>query len=163
MNVAYKGSRPATAAFSLVEITISLGILAFALTGIISLTLVALKTSNSSQTQVEVANLMTTIIESRRAAPLAPQSSQADFVLPPIDQPTRSAQSGQIVTDHLFLDQTGRQVTESDNPRFRMSYRISPAEQNIVNVYVALSRPWNETDLSKTSELYEVSTYFLLP
>ncbi len=77
--------------FTLVEVTLALGIVAFALVALMGLFVAGLRSEKDSSYYIRVGNLATRMITERRDNPLQaspnPAASDRPFLLPPLDAP----------------------------------------------------------------------------
>jgi uncharacterized protein (TIGR02598 family) len=103
--------RPFSAGFSLVEVTLALGIAAFCLIALFGLLPLGIQTNQSSISQTAAASLLSSVVADLRAAPkTSPTSSQYDIIFG--------------TAKVLYFDAEGREVTPTDlaaNPRYRLT------------------------------------------
>ncbi len=145
MKVRPLAARPAvkTAGFSLVEVTLALGIVAFALVAIVGLLAGGLQNGSEARAEVDMANLATAIIGERRAAPTA---TIPDPILPPLDDATKSpviTAGGQPYRDTVYLTEDGEPTTSAAEKFYRLDYALSrnPTER-LAEIYLSLVTPW---------------------
>ena len=150
----------AFSAFSLIEVTLSLGILAFALLAIFGLLSNGLLVSKQARTEMLAAQVASSILAERRVTPLAALTNNP---LPPL-----TTSSGGLKS--TTLDRSGK--PSSSEPYFSLFYEvepldtINPQDSRVARVYLALAHPVQTgasfTDLAKAGERYETSTYIRL-
>ena len=111
--------RKAVFAFSLVEVTLALGIAAFALLAIFGQLPVGLRTSRDSIAQTGAANVIAAVAEDLRAAPSTATTSSMFAINIP------SNTTSTTVT--LFLTEQGQYSTSlSPNSRYRVNITFNP-------------------------------------
>jgi uncharacterized protein (TIGR02598 family) len=130
-----------TAAFSLVEVTLALGIAAFCLLVLLGLLPTSLKTQQSSIQQTTANSIISQIFSDLRAdlrlpPGLASHETESGF------QPPLHGHWLQMMTpDTLYFTQEGKPVNSGDDiPVFRatITYRSSPAETtSLANITVS--------------------------
>jgi len=103
--------RPFSGAFSLVEVTLALGVAAFCLIALFGLLPLGLQTNQSSISQTAAASMLSSVVADLRATPKTnPTSSQYDITFG--------------TAKVLYFDAEGRDVAPTDpaaNPRYRLS------------------------------------------
>lgn len=109
------------AAFSLVEVTLAIGIVAFALIPIVALLPVGLKSAGDSTSESQAVNLLNSISADRLATPYTLPSTR--FNLPALS-PTPAA----AVTGFFGIADDEQYVAAADiaQARYRITYRIVP-------------------------------------
>lgn len=149
-------------AFSLIEVTLSLGIVAFALVALFGLLSNGLSLSQGARNEMLAAQIASSILAERRAAP---DATLANNPLPPLTASTNGLQS----TD---LDRAGRPTTS--DPYFTLIYEVAPLdasnplESRAVRVFLALAHPARSSGgsfatLAKAEGTFETTTYVRLP
>jgi len=153
-------------AFSLVEVTLALGVFVFAGFALIGLLGVVVRGSHDSKEQMQAATIMESICSTRRATPLANLSAR-NFPLPPLGT------SASILSAPIGLTWDGVQTTSGvadPAARFGMIYSIvapsgyttmvSPGQ---AIVYICIYWPPQASPTAGATGRFEVSTSFLLP
>lgn len=155
LAVSPTSSHPARG-FSLAEVTIALGLVAFALVALFGLLSTALQVSKKSKTELQAAQIAFTLLTTRRAAPLV---ELAEHPLPPLNQTNSGIRQ-------KWLDRSGRVVSSRNDAYFGVSYEIEPISENTAKVYLAVMRPplegANYEPLNKAEESFETTTYVRL-
>lgn len=152
---------PATAsrkAFSLVEVTLALGVAAFVLVAILGLLSNGIQMSHQSKAELQSAQVASSLLAIRRAAPTL---ELPDCPLPILTNAVPTLQS-------LLLDRAGRKVSSLDKGYYSMFYTIEPLGGRTARVYLSLTHPPvpNAAEgyraISKAEEFYETTTYVRL-
>jgi uncharacterized protein (TIGR02598 family) len=106
--------RAFSAGFSLVEVTLALGVAAFCLIALFGLLPLGIQTNQSSISQTAAASILSSVVADLRATPkTSPTSSQYSITF-----------EGATV---LYFDAEGRDVTPTDpaaNPRYRLTIKF---------------------------------------
>jgi type II secretory pathway pseudopilin PulG len=165
---------PDRAAFSLVEVTLAIGLVAFALVALVGLLSSTLRTGTESTEEMQAANVASRILGERRAAPLA---SQPDIVLPPLND----AQKSPVVNDPgdtnvgyrgtEYLTREGDLAASEAERTYRLDYRIARDKRGrLATVFVSLVTPWQSSpaELASTSQAvqrtrFECVSYMPVP
>jgi type II secretory pathway pseudopilin PulG len=116
-------------AFSLVELTLTLGIAAFCLIAVLGLMPVGVQTNRNATSQTAAANITAAVIADVRATPKATTTSAQFGINIPTDPTTgvdpttcqRCASCWNSETQTLYLDTAG-QVTTAGNGRYRVTF-----------------------------------------
>src|SRR6266699_981445 len=137
-----KRSQPETAAFSLVEVTLALGVAAFALLAIMGMLPMSLKTQQSSIQQTTANQIISQIFSDLRADVLLPPG-QASKACPDPPDPNQPCQWDQLhghwrnvaTPDTLYFTNEAKQTgTINGSPpqdavfRAKITYRFPPTE-----------------------------------
>jgi len=140
--------------FSLVEVMIALGVVVFALVALCGLLSSGLKVARQAKTELFAAQIASSILAERRAAPLAAMS--AVNALPPLSNSTAGLQN-------VRLDRSGKVAAGAGDAYYSLLYEIIPSDEGIARVFVALIHPpqtaGNYTAIPKAEEHYETTTY----
>ena len=146
------------AAFSLVEVTMALGITAFCLLSLLSLLSVGMKSNRESREIVDASATASLLLEVRRSAPLLTTGALANWAIPAIPSGVTVATN----TTPLLIDTEGRVVTQ--NPAFALTYRLQRVAANspLCKVFLRLSTPARATQASSQTH-YEVVTSIRVP
>ncbi len=140
-------------AFSLVEVTIALGIVVFALVALFGLLSNGLKVSRQARTELMAAQVASAILAERRAAPTAALTGN------PIGPLTNSTP---LLAANL--SRTGR-VTSTD-PYYTLRYQVEILSPRLCRIFLALSHPArggsSYDELAKAEESYETTSYLRL-
>lgn len=133
---------------------IALGVAVFTLIALCGLLSNGLKVARQAKTELFAAQVASTILAERRAAPTAPM---ATCPLPPLT--FTNVTSGLRIA---LLNQAGKSASGSD-AYYSLLYEIAPAGDGIARVFLALSHPPRaEADYSaiaKSEENFETTTY----
>jgi uncharacterized protein (TIGR02598 family) len=105
-------------AFSLVEVTLALGVAAFCLLAIFGLLPVGLNSNKTSVEQTAAASLARAFVADLRATPIT-SSTTATFG---ITFPTSTS----VVYSTIWLDESGAKVTTADSPKYRAYITLTP-------------------------------------
>lgn len=139
--------------FSLVEVMIALGVVVFALVALCGLLSSGLKVARQAKTELFAAQVASSLLAERRAAPLAVMS--ATHALPPL---TNATQSLRAVT----LNRSGK-VASGSEAYYSLFYEIVPSDEGVARVFLALVHPpqsaANYQSIPKGEDHYEVTTY----
>lgn len=145
-------------AFSLVEVTISLGICSVAMVSILGLFVVGLQLSGESAGRVEAANLATSLLRERLVAPEdATLSARLPAISSSVPQETE-----------WFVNDSGQSVTEAE-ARYSLRFTTSilaggsssaPELPVLVSVTLALAWPASAPADSPLVDQVEVTTAF---
>jgi type II secretory pathway pseudopilin PulG len=143
---------PETAAFSLVEVTLALGVAAFALLAIMGMLPTSLKTQQASIQQTTANQIISTIFSALRADVRLPPG-QASKVCPDPPDPNQPCQWSNLhghwrdraVPDTLYFTQEAKQTgTINGSPpadavfRAKITYRFPPSETtSLANITVS--------------------------
>jgi uncharacterized protein (TIGR02598 family) len=153
-----------TVAFSLVEIVLAMGIIAFALIVLFALLPVGLKSNTDSIGESQAVNLMQALIADRQAT--AYTNASSIYNLPALNNVTTSS------TGTLFLKEDG--VTTNANPinaRYQVNYTLYPAAYLFAQAtnYPATSVPmpvsmdfivsWPAAATNRASSVESVATF----
>lgn len=131
------------AAFSLTEVVLALGLVAFVLVGILGLFTTGLRSVTDSERRIEAANLASALINQRVAQP---NQVIAGSPLPVIELsalPTNAAGSTQSLG---FVDGDGKVVSQPGAARFRI-----------------VSKVWRDTTFSTNSDLVRLQVQLSWP
>lgn len=121
--------------FSLVEVTLAIGVFAFVIVAVIALYSLALDYMGKSQHELQSANLMTRVVDDYRRLFLNQEPSS--FGLPdPVGLPVASSTSGQV-----FLDGLGG-VTSSADALYRLRFRVERLEGEDARLRLHLLFAW---------------------
>lgn len=158
-RVFHKHSVRSRGAFSLVELVLALGIIAFAGMALLGLFSVGLNNNQTASEELEAAMIAESLLATRRVLPVA----QIDCALPPIN-----AESVITPDDGVYLTVEGTITNDPDQARFRMSYSVEPWSEpgqiakRTSRVHLSLS--WPAAARSGTAQgRLEVTTVFTLP
>lgn len=155
---AFEVSRSAVASssriqgFSLIEVMIALGVAVFTLIALCGLLSTGLKVARQAKTELFAAQVGSTILSERRAAPLADMPSCPLPVL-------TNAPAG---LQRALLNEAGKTASASD-AYYSLLYEIAPVGDGTARVFLALSHPPQTGNtyqaISKGEENYEATTY----
>jgi type II secretory pathway pseudopilin PulG len=151
-----------TAAFTLVEIVFSLGLVVFVLVALLGLLGSGVRDVGESEKRIEVANLATTLLEARLATPAATNaiSPLPPLVLKDLPKSTASALTGTKIID------AGAASADGKPGAYQLTYRIwrdvtAFADSQLVRFDIVLSWP-AQANASKTGNRYELHTATIL-
>lgn len=126
--------RPGFAGFSLVEVVMALGILAFAITALLGAFAVGMNTDRESIEELEATHILQSIIAERRANPTL---TNTNMLLPVL-----SSDSDRSSTNAISLDEIGRMQPGTRNGKFGLLYRVTTAPNtNSASIYCAIYWP----------------------
>ncbi len=119
------GSEAQVRAFTLVEVTLALGMAAISLIAIFALLPVGLQTSYSAAEQTASNDILVTVIADLRAtAPTSPPGNDATSAQFGINIPGNSGGAGSTVA--LYFDSQGRVLPSPDGSRYRLTVTFLP-------------------------------------
>lgn len=134
-------------AFSLVEVTLAIGLVAFVLVALVGLLSGGLRISAESGEELQAANVVSRILGERRAAPL---SDRPELILPPLDDNTRAPvvagdpgnpNAGYRGTEYLTRE--GEPAATTNDRFYRLDYRVARDPQGrLAVVALSLITPW---------------------
>ncbi len=140
--------------FSLIEVMIALGVVVFALVALCGLLSSGLKVARQAKTELFAAQVASSLLAERRAAPLA--TMPATHPLPPLTNSPAGLQTA-------LLDRSGRVASSGSQAYYSLFYEIVPSNEGIARVFVALVHPpqssGNYQAIPKAEENYETTTY----
>lgn len=141
--------------FSLVEVVIALGILAFTITALLGMLVVGMNTDRETIEELEATHILQTIFNERRANP---KLDDDHLLLPRLDQTaTRNA------ANPLSVDEIGRPLPEVRAGKFGLVYRITPDPASNTSVlYCAIFWPGRATPENAQGRV-EMATRIALP
>lgn len=155
-------------AFSLVEVVLVIGIISFAVIGMVGLWGVGLQTSSNSSETVAAANLAALMINQRRLAPVDnsanPSVTGSSFALPSLDKFSDLTVSGSAV----YVGANGLLATGVSQSSYGLIYTITPQTPppnvylKTTNVYILLYWP-PQAAFKNAAGRYEITTQILLP
>lgn len=149
--------------FSLIEVVIAIGLVAFCLMALLGLFSVGLGQSRDSSQTVQAAHLMTRIISERTARAVI---ADPDLALPRLDQAADTLGSATPV----YLNSDGLRIASAQDAAFQLNYRVvvpsvsdaNTALRKISRSWVSLSWPAGSTVTDLTSA-YEMTFLHTLP
>ena len=151
-----------SAAFTLVEVVVALGIFTFAIMAIVGLFVVGIHTNKESSDQIQAANLASLLISTRRAIPT---NSIANFALPPLNVAFSS--SGTYLTNTAGVASDGTTGTASESPAYNLYYQVGTNNitgTHLARVYLMLWWPIGAAmPTNNPGARYELSTQVALP
>ncbi len=125
-------SRPSSArAFTLVEVTLALGIAVFCLVVVFGLLNVGINTGSASIEQTNATDILSMVASDLRAAPTPSIDSSGNPVAPGANSPVYNLSipvNGRNATalGPIALDATGQKVTDTAIPRYQLDGMITP-------------------------------------
>lgn len=149
------GQQPRQDGFSLIEVTLALGIAAFALVPIVALLPVGLKSAGNSFDESRAVNLLNAVVADRRATPYV--NGSAIFGLPPLTSALTAPVTGDFgVSD----DDKVIAMTDIAKARYRVTYRVMPPVAGGANPYVIRIRvSWPAQNANSPEALEIVAAY----
>ncbi len=132
--------------FSLVEVTLALGIAAFCLVAVFGLLSVGLNTSNTSVEQTIATNFLSSVASDLRTAPNPPptKGQATTTTVYKIAIPATSSTAGAAQTQ--YLDANGQPTTSLLNASYDLTVQVQPgAGRNAAIAHVTLSWPATPT------------------
>jgi len=128
------GHRPDSGGFSLVEVVMALGILAFAITALLGAFAVGMNTDRESIEELEATHILQSIIAERRANPTL---TNTNMLLPVLN--TNSIRTSY---NAISLDEIGRVQQGARNGKFGLLYSVAPSPNtNSASIYCAIYWP----------------------
>jgi hypothetical protein len=125
--------------FSLVEVTLAMGLLTFVLAGLVGLLASGLQTSKASSEDVTAAHFAAAVIEQRRSAPL---STATNMILPALNDAVKCPTSG-VYRGIAYLTREGAPSGSVDDRYYRVDYLLSrDAAGRIATLHLSLLTPW---------------------
>ncbi len=159
-----KPFRVGLAAFSLVEVVLAMGIIAFALIVLLGLLPVGLKSNNDSLGESQAVNLMQALIADRQAT--AYSTNSAVYNLPALTNITAQ------VTGQLFIMEDAVTTNAQPTPaRYRVTYTVYPSNSiypAATNypvtgppqpVFISFKVSWPAAQTNQTSDVETVATF----
>ena len=120
------GTKAQVRAFTLVEVTLALGMAAISLIAIFALLPVGLQTSYRATEQTASNDILAAVIADLRATtPTSPRGNSAISAQFGIDIPGNSGGAGSTVT--LYFDSQGRVLPSPDGSRYRLTVMFPPS------------------------------------
>ena len=142
------------AAFTLVEVVVALGIVAFGLTVLVGLLPTGLKSNRDSIEESQAVNVMYSVIADRQSTPLDQVS--AIYQLPALENVTSQIQAS------LLLTEDGEVTPQLDDARYRIEYTVRPSPGSHQPVVMAVRISWPATQVDRPSAIETIAT-FLVP
>jgi len=149
--------------FSLIEVTIAMGVVAFTLVALLGLLSTGLKVARQAKGELIAAQVASSLLNERRSAPLAQLDNN------PLPQLTNSTASLQ----QALLDRSGLKTASTADAYYSVFYDVkldtnsAGTSTNGARIYLALTHPAQTgsgyTNIAKASERYETTTYIRLP
>ena len=152
------------AAFSLVEVVFSMGVVVFAGFALIGLLGMGIQNTRSARMELQAATLSEALCSTRRAAPTndftSPTGPQPNFPLPVLNT---SANNLSAPTP-IYLTWDGAKTTTTANAQFGFLYNItaSGTSPGVATVYLCYYWPALAPPSSAAGH-YEITTTFTLP
>jgi uncharacterized protein (TIGR02598 family) len=114
-------------AFSLVEVTVALGIAAFCLIAVFGLVPIGVQTSRNSTSQTRATNIIAAVVADLRATPpTTPPGNAATSVQYQIPIPANPVTSATNISPLFFADTGTFATTMQADSRYRLSITFSP-------------------------------------
>lgn len=143
------------AGFSLVEIAVALGILAFSISALLGVFVLGINTDRESIEELQGTHILKTILAERRASPTLVSTN---LVLPPMNSNSVCNSANAI-----SLDEIGRPVSGSRTGKFGLVYSVTPnATTNSAAVYCAIYWPGQAAPANALGKV-EMATKISLP
>lgn len=143
--------------FSMVEVVLALGVMAFALVAVAGLFSVGLRANKESSDQLQATGVASLLIASRRAAPT---NALPNFALPPLNVPlTRNS-----APINLALD--GTVAADAARAPFKLDYLVGTgANPKVAVVYLLLWWPGTaaQPPTNSPGAYYQIATQVALP
>lgn len=147
--------RPSSRAFSLVEVVIALGVLAFAITALLGAFAVGMNADRESVEELEATHILQTALAERRASPAL---TNTNLLLPVLTTNAVCSSS-----NALSLDEIGRPQPGTGAGKFGLVYRITTTNSaNSAAVYCAIYWPGRATPSAAQGRV-EMTTRIALP
>lgn len=139
--------------FSLIEVMIALGVVVFALVALCGLLSSGLKVASQAKTELFAAQIASSILAERRAAPLAAMPASP---LPVLTNATPSLQT-------KLLERSGKVASSSSQAYYTLYYEITPSDEGVARVFLALVHPPQSVlsyqGIPRGEENFETTTY----
>ena len=137
-----------TAAFSLVEVALALGIAGFCLVGVVALLPIGLNTTQAAFSQGTAADIITHVLADLRAIPASVPpggtTNSAEYSIPI----PASAASGSSTTQTLYFGNSLQQFSfapQSGASRYRLTVTFLPSTGDRTATFVTLQVTWPAT------------------
>jgi uncharacterized protein (TIGR02598 family) len=150
----------ATAAFSLVEVTLALGIGAFCLIAVIGIIPVGVQTNRNATSQTAATNVMAAVIADLRATPKTSSTSVQFGITFNACPPSKSVRlyfnsEGQVV-GRCDCCNDAQDTSQGTNPRYRLNvtYPQSPAGLLYLNLKVTWPATPTTANASGSTEMF---------
>lgn len=141
-------------AFSLVEIVLAIGIVAFALMAVVGLLPVGLRLAGDSEDETRAANILNAVVADRRATPLGLPSQifKVEALTNASVLPT---------TNYFGITDDGKYCAQDmQNARYRVSYALIPPANGGKNSYLSWLRvSWPALNTNSPEALETVAAY----
>ena len=151
--------------FSLVEITLALGVVSFALLSLVGLTMVGMQRSTDSRKLQEAAELANRFLQMRRSAPTANAPNTlfdpAVFPIPPLT----NSLSTQTNSQTNYLTASGAKVASATAPGavYGLATSIALQTNSLIPVRITLEMFWPPGATNSTRQSYYLATEILNP
>jgi uncharacterized protein (TIGR02598 family) len=118
---------PTAAAFSLVELTLALGVAAFCLIAVFGLVPIGVHTNRNATSQTAAANIMAAVIADLRATPLTnPRGNATTSLLYQIPIPANPVTTATTITPLFFAQDGTFSTTIQADSRYRLNITFRP-------------------------------------
>ncbi len=143
---------PRQRGFSLIEVVLAIGLLAFALVAIVGLLAVGVDAGSTSKEMVVAASIASQAIAERRHSP---DVDATGLLLPP------ATATG---TGEIFVSSTGQAVADAANAEYRLSWNYSRPATDLSKVtFVTVSVHWPAVADPANAEALVLSSAIALP
>ncbi len=140
-------------AFSLVEVALSLGIVAFAFVAILGLLPVGLSSNRDALAESRVMNLIQTVVADRKAAPSSTPSPV--YAIPAFSALTTTTAG----TLYLAEDGSSSATGPAANSLYRLNYTIYPSAGPNQPVLIYFAAVWPPTTTNTQPKVETVATF----
>lgn len=144
-----------TAAFSLVEVIMALGITGFCLISLMGLCVVGLKSVQESAEDINASNIATLLLAQRRVCPTN-TSPVLPALLPVFNVTANNTNSP------LYVDDSGMTASSVAAASYQVIYDIKTDPSKVTQVHLILASP-AAAPLAKAKSRYDILTYVFLP
>ena len=149
-------------AFSLVEVTIAIGVLSFVLISLVGILMVGIRTKGDSQNMVSASNLASLLISQRRAMPTnnVPASFlMTNFALPELRSSSANFTTAPFSAQPEYITCDGC-VTNRQNAGYGLLYKVDI--QSSAKIYLVLFWPAAADPSTSGASRYEINTQIAL-
>lgn len=144
-------------AFSLIEVTLALGILSFGLVVLLGVFSTGLSAGVKSKAEVSASHLASSLLATRRATPT---QAITGFPIPPLSTAPDGYQT-------CWVNEQGTLLAGPQNAFYKLVYAVRQLPGGTAQIYLNLSHPAllsaNPLDTSRATMTYEALTYVRLP
>ena len=146
-----------TGGFSLIEVTIALGLIAFALMATFGLLVAGQKSDTDSVRRLGAAHSASQLLVQRRTTPASVPVPPTNTILPAIQSDSRDILAGEV-----YLDESNAKQSEAKDALYRVNYQIQTAPEGEVAI-LNLRYSWPAASSTQSREgSFEITTGILV-